>query len=255
MICGWEDEVTMKTVFVTGASRGIGLEIAREMTKLGNKVAFGYLKNTKFIQEDINFLKKQNPNIIPVQIDLSSRESIQKAKSLIENKLGSVNVLINNGAIAQEKDFLKITDQDFDNMLSVNLRGPFICIQEFLPNMLNDRWGRIINISSIGGQWGGVNQLHYAASKAALINLTRSISKLYSKKGVICNAISIGLVETDMTKNEIKTNLGLEKIKSIPCGRVGSVKDVANAVEFLSSNNSSYISGQTINVNGGMYFS
>ena len=135
MICGWEDEVTMKTVFVTGASRGIGLEIAREMTKLGNKVAFGYLKNTKFIQEDINFLKKQNPNIIPVQIDLSSRESIQKAKSLIENKLGSVNVLINNGAIAQEKDFLKITDQDFDNMLSVNLRGPFVCIQEFLPNM------------------------------------------------------------------------------------------------------------------------
>ena len=96
-------------------------------------------------------------------------------------------------------------------MISVNLRGPFVCIQEFLPNMLRNKWGRIINISSIGGQWGGVNQLHYAASKAALINLTRSISKLYSSKGVICNAISIGLVETDMTKNEIKTNLGLQE--------------------------------------------
>ena len=87
---------------------------------------------------------------------------------------------------------------------------------------VKEKWGRIINISSIGGQWGGINQLHYAASKAALINLTRSISKLYSSKGVICNAISIGLVETDMTKNEIKTNLGLEKIKSIPCGRIGT---------------------------------
>ena len=250
-----KNEINMKTVFVTGASRGIGLEIAREMTKLGNKVAFGYLKNTKFIQEDINELKIQNPNIIPVQIDLGSRESIHKAKILIENKLGSVDILINNGAIAQEKDFLEITDQDFDNMLSVNLRGPFICIQEFLPNMLRNKWGRIINISSIGGQWGGINQLHYAASKAALINLTRSISKLYSSKGVICNAISIGLVETDMTKNEIKTNLGLEKIKSIPCGRIGTVKDVSNVVNFLSSNNSNYISGQTINVNGGMFFS
>ncbi len=244
----------MKTVFVTGASRGIGLEIAREMSKSGNKVAFGYLKNTNFIQEDINELKIQNPNIIPVQIDLGSRESIQKAKILIENKLGNVDILINNAAIAQEKDFLEITDQDFDNMISVNLRGPFACIQEFLPNMLRNKWGRIINISSIGGQWGGVNQLHYAASKAALINLTRSISKLYSSKGVICNAISIGLVETDMTKNEIKTNSGLEKIKSIPCGRIGTVKDVSNVVEFLSSNNSNYISGQTINLNGGMYF-
>ena len=95
----------------------------------------------------------------------------------------------------------------------------------------------------------------YAASKDALINLTRSISKLYSNKGVICNSISIGLVETDMTKIEIKTDLGLEKIKSIPCGRIGSARDVSNAVIFLASNNSSYISGQTINVNGGMYFS
>ena len=245
---------TMKTVFVTGASRGIGLKIAREMSEIGNKVAFGYLKNTKFIQNDLYELKKKNPNIIPVQINLGSRESIQKAKIFIEDNLGNVDTLINNGAIAQEKNFLEITDKDFDNMISVNLRGPFICIQEFLPHMLRKKWGRIINISSIGGQWGGVNQLHYAASKAALINLTRSISKLYSNKGVICNSISIGLVETDMTKNEIKTDLGLEKIKSIPCGRIGSAMDVANAVIFLTSNKSSYISGQTINVNGGMYF-
>ena len=248
-----QNVATMKTVFVTGASRGIGLEIAREMSKTGYKVAFGYLKNTKFIQNDLYELKKKNPNIIPVQINLGSRESIQKAKVFIEDNLGNVDILINNGAIAQ-KEFLEITDKDFDNMISVNLRGPFICIQEFLPHMLREKWGRIINISSIGGQWGGVNQLHYAASKAALINLTRSISKLYSNKGVICNSISIGLVETDMTKNEIKTDLGLEKIKSIPCGRIGSTKDVADAVLFLSSNKSSYISGQTINVNGGMYF-
>ena len=123
--------IKMKTVFVTGASRGIGLEIAREMSKSQNKVAFGYLKNTNFIQKDINELKIQNPNIMPVQIDLGSRESIQKAKILIENKLGSVDILINNGAIAQEKDFLEITDQDFDNMLSVNLRGPLFVFKNF----------------------------------------------------------------------------------------------------------------------------
>ena len=138
-------------------------------------------------------------------------------------------------------------------MLSINLKRPFDYIQEFLPNMLRNKWWLIINISSIGVQWRGVNQLHYAASKAGLINLTRSIFKVYSDKGFISNAISIGLIKTDMTKKELKTDLGLEKIKSIPCDRIWSVKDVADAVLFLSSE--SYIAGQTINVNGGMFFS
>ena len=139
-------------------------------------------------------------------------------------------------------------------MLAVNLRGPFICAQECLPPMIRQRWGRIINITSIGGQWGGFNQVHYAASKAGLINLTRSLAKLYSAKGITTNAVAIGLVQTDMTADELSTNAGQDKVRAIPRGRIGTVQDIAETVVFLASDQADYITGQSINVNGGMYF-
>jgi acetoacetyl-CoA reductase/3-oxoacyl-[acyl-carrier protein] reductase len=121
--------------------------------------------------------------------------------------------------------------------------------------MIDRGWGRIINISSIGGQWGGINQVHYAASKAALINLTRSLARLYSSKGVLSNAVAVGLVQSDMSKRELESPEGIAKAKNIPCGRVGNGGDVAKVVAFLSGEASNYVTGQTINVNGGMLFS
>ena len=244
----------MKNVFITGASRGIGREIARKMAKLGYGVALGYLKNKDAANSLIKELKNYNKDVFPVKINLGSQESIKNAKESIKDNLGSVDILINNGAVSQEKNFFEINDKDLDEMLSINFKGPFICIQEFLPEMLRKKWGKIINISSIGGQWGGSNQIHYAASKAALINLTKSIAKNYSNRGINCNSVAIGLVETDMSYKEIHSAKGIEKIKLIPAGRVGSVEDVANVVNFLSSEESSYITGQTINLNGGMLF-
>ena len=199
-------------------------------------------------------LRKKKKNIIAVNINLGSSESIREAKNIIKTKIGSVDILINNGAFSQEKDFFKINNDDLDKMFSINIKGQFICIQEFLPDMLQKNWGKIINISSIGGQWGGSNQIHYAASKAALINLTKSIAKNYSNLGINCNTISIGLVKTDMTEREIKSQEGIKKIKSIPAGRIGSSQDIANTVKFLISDESNYITGQTINLNGGMLF-
>jgi acetoacetyl-CoA reductase/3-oxoacyl-[acyl-carrier protein] reductase len=139
-------------------------------------------------------------------------------------------------------------------MMAVNLRGPFICVQECLPDMIECGWGRIINITSIGGQWGGFNQVHYAASKAGLINLTRSLAKLYSGSGVTTNAVAIGLVQTDMSAAELATEAGQEKVKAIPRGRLGTLQDIADTVAFLASDQADYITGQTINLNGGMYF-
>ena len=139
-------------------------------------------------------------------------------------------------------------------MLGTNLRGAFIFSQEVLPNMMKSGWGRIINIASIGGQWGGINQVHYAASKAGLINLTRSIAKIYSSYGITCNSVSPGLVQTDMASREIGSKEGQEKLKNIPIGRVGTTSEIASAVGFLASDEASYITGQTINLNGGMYF-
>jgi NAD(P)-dependent dehydrogenase (short-subunit alcohol dehydrogenase family) len=189
-----------------------------------------------------------------VQMAVESRSSVQGALERVRSQWGAVDILVNNAAIAQEKPFDTISDCDWDQMLAVNLRGPFVCAQECLPHMIASGWGRIINITSIGGQWGGFNQVHYAASKAGLINLTRSLAKLYSQYGITTNSVAIGLVQTDMSARELATSAGQEKAKAIPRGRLGSVQDVADSVAFLASDQADYITGQTINLNGGMYF-
>jgi NAD(P)-dependent dehydrogenase (short-subunit alcohol dehydrogenase family) len=138
-------------------------------------------------------------------------------------------------------------------VLASNLRGPFACCQEVLPDMLERGWGRIINISSVGGQWGGTNQVHYACAKAGLNNLTRSLAKLYSARGVTTNTVSPGLVATGMIATELQTEAGREKVRNIPIGRIATPDEVAHVVAFLASDEASYITGQTVGVNGGMY--
>ena len=168
--------------------------------------------------------------------------------------LGSVDILVNNAAMAQEKPFETITDEDWSQMLAVNLQGPFICAQEVLPDMLAQNWGRIVNISSVGGQWGGFNQVHYAAAKAGLINFTRSLAKIYGGRGIVANAVSPGLVATRMAAAELTSEAGRQKVAQIPAGRTGTIDEVAAVVAFLASERASYVLGQTINVNGGQYF-
>lgn len=236
-------QMNNKVVFVTGASKGIGEAIADYFLANNYLVAYGY--NGTPISK----------NVFSVKVDISNRESIQNAIELTQQHFGkNIDILINNAAIAQEKNFLTISDNDWDNMLAINLRGAFSFTQEVLPQMIQNNWGRIINITSIGGQWGGFNQVHYAASKAALINFTQSIAKIYSKDGITSNAISIGLVATDMTENELNTNAGKEKVKNIPLGRLGTKKEISDIALFLASEKASYITGQTINANGGIYF-
>ena len=238
-----------KVVFVTGGSGGIGESICLKLIKNGFYVAIGYKTNKKAA----NNLTKKN-DAIAIQVNVSSRESIKKGIQSCKKFFGqNIDVLINNAAISQEKSFEKISDADWDNMLVSNLRSAFSFSQEVIPHMIKNKWGRIVNVVSISGQWGGRNQIHYAASKAGLINLTTSLAKLYSKNGITVNAVSPGLVKTKMIANELKTTSGKNKIKQIPIGRIASTDEVANVVNFLSSNEASYITGQTINVNGGMY--
>jgi NAD(P)-dependent dehydrogenase (short-subunit alcohol dehydrogenase family) len=243
--------MTKKVVFITGGGRGIGKAITKKFQNDKYYVAIGYkLDKSSAMEVCSNF-----SNSFIVQVDISNRTSIKRAIKKITDYFNQpISVLINNAAIAQEKPFLKISDRDWENMLVLNLQGPFRLIQEILPPMIKKKWGRIINISSIGGQWGGQNQVHYAASKAGLINLTRSIAKLYSSNGITSNAVSPGLVLTSMAKKEIKSKKGKEKIKDIPIGRIATSEEIANTVLFLASEESSYITGQTINLNGGMYF-
>ena len=188
-----------KVAFVTGGSRGIGKSICLKLIKSGFYVAVGYKTNKK----DATNLTKKN-HAIAIQVDVSSRKSIKKAIQSCKKFFGqNIDVLINNAAISQEKSFEKISDADWDHMLVSNLRSAFSFSQEVIPHMIKNKWGRIVNVVSISGQWGGRNQIHYAASKAGLINLTTSLAKLYSKHGITINAVSPGLVKTEMIANEL----------------------------------------------------
>lgn len=247
-------QFTNKVALVTGGSRGIGRGISIALAKAGAHVFLTFKKNEELAKQVTNTIFVQGGSSFSLQMSVENRASVRQVIAQIKKKHGDIDILVNNAAIAQEKKFESITDSDWDTMHLVNLRGPFICCQEALPGMIERKWGRIINITSIGGQWGGFNQVHYAAAKAGLINLTRSIAKIYSREGITCNSVAPGLVSTDMIQNEIKTEAGKKKVKDIPVGRIATPEEIASVVLFLASDAASYITGQTINVNGGMYF-
>ena len=244
-----------RLAFVTGGSKGIGRGIVYTLAKNGYKVAFSYNVSAEESKKIVNELSQIGAEVIAVKMSVESRASVKNAVNKIESELGQIDVLVNNAAIAQEKPFETITDKDWDLMHAINLRGPFSIVQELIPHMIKNKWGRIINISSIGGQWGGFNQVHYAATKSALINFTQSIAKIYSKDGITSNAIAPGLIATSMSDSELNTEAGKKKVEGIPSKRLGSVNDVGSAVLYLASDDAGYVTGQTINLNGGMFFS
>jgi len=244
-----------KVALVTGGSRGIGSAIVEKIAPVVNCVVFTYKENKEKALQIKENLKSKGYKTECLKLDQLNRDDIKMVIIEINQLFGGVDILINNAAISQEKPFETITDEDWEIMLKTNLQGPFGLIQECLPHMKKQKWGRIVNIVSIGGQWGGYNQVHYAASKAGLISLTHSIAKIYSKFGITSNAVSPGLVATDMAEKELQTQAGKRKAENIPVGRIATPEEVASVVSFLISDEASYITGQTINVNGGMLFS
>ena len=243
-----------RVALVTGASRGIGAGIAQTLASHHIAVAVGFARNREKAQAVVDSIAAQGGIATAVEVHNESRQSIKDALELIAKTIGGVDILINNGAIAQEKPFLTLSDDDWDQMLAINLKGAFIATQEVLPRMIDQQWGRIINISSIGGQWGGMNQIHYATAKAGLIGLTRSIARVYSAYNITCNAIAPGLIGTEMSEAELNTPAGQDKVKNIPRKKLGTVEDIGEAALYLASDQANYVTGQTLNLNGGMYF-
>jgi len=242
-----------KTVLITGASNGIGRAIALEFAKPNNTILLTWNSNKEGIQETQELVLKKGAEVQIYNLKLERINEIQDFCKKI-NSFCPPDILINNAAFAQKKDFMSINDDDLEKVLSVNLKAPFRLCQNFIPNMKMKGWGRIINISSIGGQWGGIHQVHYALSKAALINLTRSLAKLYSKDGIISSSITPGIIDTAMTSETLGHNIDKELLSQIPIGRLGTSEEVAKAAKYLSSDEAAYLSGITLNINGGMYF-
>ena len=244
----------LRVALVTGGSRGIGRAIATTLAMRGHAVGLTYATSEREARATADEITGNGGQATAVRLVAEDRASISRAVDEVRATLGAIAVLVNNAAIAQEKPFLDLTDDDWDRMLAVNLRGPFACAQEVLPDMVKHGWGRIVNISSVGGQWGGMLQVHYACAKAGLNNLTRSLAKLYSAQGVTTNTVAAGLVSTRMIANELETAAGKEKVRTIPVGRIATADEIAGIVAFLVSDEAGYITGQTINANGGMYF-
>ena len=239
-----------KLALVTGAGSGIGNAAAIALLEAGYSVACGYNANRAGAEAI------RHADAKAIRIDIASRSSVKRAIAVSRKHFGrDIDIVVNNAALAQEKPFEAITDADWDRMLAVNLRGAFITAQETLPAMQERGWGRIINITSIGGQWGGMRQVHYAAAKAGLINLTHSLARLYSAHGITANAVSPGLVATDMIRKELKSKAGKQKAAQIPAGRIAEPEEIAAGIVYLASDAAAYITGQTLNINGGMLMS
>lgn len=243
-----------KVAIITGASRGIGKAIAIEMAKEGAKVVVNYANNYDKAQEVVEEIVNCGGIATAVKADVSKRNEVKELLKITVQKYGTVHILVNNAGILQQQPFETITDSDWDRIFEINMKGPFICAQECIPYMLENKYGRIINLSSIGGQWGGNLAVHYSATKAGIISLTRSLARIYSKEGILTNCISPGLVLTEMSASEMSTEAGKEKLKSIPVNRPADPKEIGRIAVFLASADADYLTGQTINANGGMLF-
>lgn len=243
-----------KTAIITGGGRGIGRAITLALAQRSTDVVLTYLTRRDCCEQTAADVRALGCEALVVQADVTQRESVRQLISIVAEKFGRIDVLVNNAGILQQKPFNTITDEDWDTMLATNLKGVFLCSQEIMPVMVRQGGGSIINISSSGGQLGGMLAVHYAVSKAGVISLTRSLARVGAPDGIRVNCVTPGLIETEMSQKEIHSEVGQQKIsREIPLRRAGLVEEVAAAVVFLASEEAAYITGQSINVNGGLY--
>lgn len=240
-----------KVALITGASRGIGRAIAECLAQDGFYVVINYRSNDKLAEEVLNKIIENGGKGEILKGDISSFSESKEIIDKIIKSHGKIDVLVNNAGITKDQLLLRMTEDEFDNVLNVNLKGTFNCIKNIARSMMKNKAGKIINITSVVGISGNVGQSNYAASKAGVIGLTKSVAKEFASRGIQVNAVAPGFIETDMT-DVIPENIKEEIISKIPLNKLGKPEDIANAVSFLASDKANYITGQVITVDGGM---
>src|SRR3979411_1233242 len=239
-----------RVALITGASQGIGRSCALKLASTGATVALA-ARNQQKLNELVAEITGAGGKAAAFALDVSDEAQIKSACKAAISQFGKIDILVNNAGITRDQLVMRMKRADWDAVLSTNLTSAYLSIQQVIGSMLKQRWGRIINITSVFGQMGQAGQANYAASKAGLIGLTMAIAREVGSRSITCNAVAPGFIETAMTAglgDEFKQNA----VKQIPLGRVGSPEDVANAVAFLASEDASYITGHVLNVNGGM---
>ncbi|SHH96570.1 3-oxoacyl-[acyl-carrier-protein] reductase [Sporanaerobacter acetigenes] len=240
-----------KTALITGGSRGIGRAIAIELSKQGANVVITYINNEVNAKEVIAEVEKSNVRGLAIKADVSNEKDINDMIEIVNNEFGSVDILVNNAGITKDNLLLRMKLEEWDDVISTNLRGAYLCTKAVARGMLKKKSGKIVNIASVVGISGNAGQGNYSASKAGIIGFTKSIAKELGSRGINVNAVAPGFVETDMT-NILNDKIKDEMINGIPLKRAGKPEDIANVVAFLCSEKSDYITGQVINVDGGM---
>jgi len=240
-----------KVTIVTGASRGIGRSVAIELAKLGAKVVINYAGNEVAAKEVKDIIVAAGGQAIAIKADVANVEAVNAMVKETIDTFGKIDILVNNAGITRDNLLMRMKEEDWDAVMNINLKGVFVCTKSVSRIMMKQRVGKIINMTSVVGLMGNAGQANYAAAKAGVIGFTKSMAKELASRGITVNAIAPGFINTDMTavlSEQVKKDLA----GKIPVGRLGSPEDVAAAVAFLASDSASYITGQTLNVDGGM---
>jgi len=244
--------MTNKTAIITGASGGLGCEIAKKLNENNYNLVLNYYKNKSSLDELVKTFKNKETKNIIVQGDISVYSDAENLIKESYENFEKIDLLVNNAGITKDKLLTMMSEDDFQKVVNVNLNGTFNCIRHISKKMIRQKEGKIINISSVIALTGNIGQSNYAASKAGVIGLTKSVAKELARKNITCNVITPGFIETEMT--DVLQEKQISNIKNqIPLKRLGSPEDVANLIIFLASNNANYITGQVISVDGGLY--
>ena len=240
-----------KTAIVTGGARGIGKSIAMTLAAAGANIVINYTRSSKEAEEVVEEAKKLGVSALALKADVSKNDEIENLVKEVLNQFGSIDILVNNAGITRDNLLIRMSEEDFQAVIDINLKGAFLCTKHVSKVMMKQRTGKIINIASVVGVMGNAGQSNYAASKAGLIGFTKSIAKELAKRNINVNAVAPGYIETDMTAS-LPEKVREAFMINIPMARGGLPQDVANVVLFLSSEYSDYITGQVINIDGGM---